>query len=456
MSAMGIGSFLSKYIKRNLFDYLVSIELLVGIVGGCSALILFSANSFLNTYSIVMYYQIIFIGILVGLEIPLLTRIMEEHRSDLSITLSSIFSFDYIGGLFGSILFPLLLLPHLGYFTTSFLVGSLNIFAAIIIIYNYKNHLNYYNKFKVLAIISLIFMIIGSIFSESLSKTIEDKMYRDKIIFSKQTQYQRIVMTKFKDDVRLFLDGNIQFSSIDEYRYHEALVHIPMSTSKNIENVLILGGGDGLAAREVLKYESVNKITLVDLDKEMTDLSKSNKIISQLNENSLSNKKLEVINKDAFSYLENNTQTYDVIIVDLPDPNNETLNKLYTNLFYRLCYKSLSKDGAMVVQSTSPYAAKEAFWSINKTIKLEGFNVHPYHTQVPSFGEWGFNLATKDQLDINNLKLQVSTKFLSDEILPSLFVFSKDELVDLDKIKENTLSHPKLLDYYQKAVEKWK
>ncbi|WP_297136324.1 polyamine aminopropyltransferase [Terrisporobacter sp.] len=455
MSAMGLGSYLSKYLKRNLFDFLVTVELMVGIVGGFSAVILFSANLYLSSYNIVMYYQVIFIGVLVGLEIPLLTRIMEEYKSNLSITLSSIFTFDYIGGLLGSILFPLLLLPQLGYFTTSFLVGSLNIVAAIIIISNYKKYLNFYKYFKVLSIISLIIMIIGSIFSEELSSTIEDKMYMDKVIFSKQTPYQRIVMTKFKNDVRLFLDGNIQFSSSDEYRYHEALVHIPMSAAKNTENVLILGGGDGLASREVLKYEDVKKITLVDLDKEMTDLCKSDKIISKLNENALSSEKLEVINEDAFRFLENNRQIYDVIIVDLPDPNNDALNKLYTNLFYRLCNRSLDEDGAMVVQSTSPYSAKDAFWCINKTIKLEGFNVNPYHIQVPSFGEWGFNLATKNNLNIDNLKLKVATKCLSDEILPSLFAFAKDELADLDKIKENTLSHPKLIDYYQKAVEEW-
>lgn len=455
MSAMGIGSYLSKYIKEKLFDFLVTVELLVGIVGGCSALILFSTSLFLNTYNIVMYYQIIFIGILVGLEIPLLTRIMEKHKSDLSITLSSIFTFDYMGGLIGSVLFPLLLLPQLGYFTTSFIVGSLNIIAAIIIIHNYKDYLNYYKHFKILAIVSLILMIMGSIFSENLSRTIEDKMYRDKVIFSKQTQYQRIVMTKFKNDLRLFLDGNIQFSSIDEYRYHEALVHLPMSVANKNENVLILGGGDGLAAREVFKYDHVKKITLVDLDKEMTDLCKSDKAISKLNDDSLNNKNLQIINEDAFSFLEENNQIYDVIIVDLPDPNNDALNKLYTNLFYRLCDRSLSKEGAMVVQSTSPYSAKEAFWCINKTLKLEGFNVIPYHVQVPSFGEWGFNLATKDNLNISNLKLNVQTKFLTNEIIPSLFAFAKDELVSLDKIKANTLSHPTLINYYQKAVEEW-
>lgn len=453
MSAMGIGSYLSKYIKENLFDYLVVIELLIGVVGGCSAVILFSANLFLNTYIVVMCYQIVFIGILAGLEIPILTRIVEQYTSNLSVTLSSIFTFDYIGGLLGSLLFPLLLLPELGYFTTSFIVGSLNVVAALVIVLNYSGYLNYYTRFKIFSFIALFFMVLGSIFSQTLSQTIEDKMYRDKVIFSKQTQYQRVVLTRFKEDIRLFLDGNIQFSSIDEYRYHEALVHIPMSVAKSVENVLVIGGGDGMAVREILKYKDVKKITLVDLDKEITDLCKTNDIIRSLNENALNSSRLEIINQDAFSYLEKNTQIYDVIIIDLPDPNNDALNKLYTNLFYRLCYKSLSEDGALSVQSTSSYSAKDAFWCIYKTIKLEGFYVSPYHVQVPSFGEWGFNLATKRKINVDDINLRVETKYLNDELLNSLFIFPKDEMSNLDNIKENTLSHPKLISYYQKAVK---
>lgn len=463
MFAMGIGSYISKYIKDKLFDWLISVELAVGIFGGLSSLILFSANAYLSSYTIVMLFLIIIIGILVGLEIPLLTRIMEENKSDLSVTLSNIFSFDYIGGLIGSVLFPLLLLPQLGYFTTSFLVGSVNITVAILILLSYKDYIFNYEKFKYIMITFLAIMTLGTFFSEDLSATIEDKMYRDKVIYSKQTEYQRIVMTKYKDDLRLFLDGNIQFGSRDEYRYHEALVHIPMSVSKSKENILILGGGDGMAAREILKYDEVKNITLVDLDKEMVELCKTNNNIVSLNEGSLDNKKLKVINDDAFKFLENSSNLYDVIIVDLPDPNNESLNKLYTNLFYRLCYRNLSKDGVMVVQSTSPYSAPKAYWSINKTIASEGFDVYPYHLQVPSFGDWGFNLAIKSSsnniknediyklIDFDNIKL----KYLNEDILSGLFSFSEDEKVDTSKLDINSLSNPKLINYYQEALEKW-
>ncbi|SHI55345.1 spermidine synthase [Clostridium amylolyticum] len=457
MSAMGLGSYLSKYIKTQLFDWFVVVEIGVGVLGGISTLILFLSNIYIESYELIMYIQIILIGTLVGLEIPLLTRIIESNTKDLRITLSRIFSFDYIGGLIGSIAFPLILLPKFGYFTIAFLVGSLNIIVSIIIIHTYKNYIKNVYFFKLSSIALLILMLMGAVFGDNIANLMEGKLYRDKIVLSKQTPYQNIVVTKHKDDLRLFINGNIQFSSSDEYRYHEALVHVPMNASKNRKRVLILGGGDGLAVREVLKYLDVLKITLVDLDEDMVKLSKTNSNIVNLNKNSLNNSKLEIIYNDAFKFLEESNEVYDVIIVDLPDPNNESLNKLYTNVFYRLCGKNLSHSGAMSVQSTSPYYAKEAYWCINKTIESEGLNVVPYHVEVPTFGDWGFQLVTKTPMDTKDIKVNVDTRFLNKETLQKLFIFSKDELINnKESIKSNTLTHPMLLSYYLKAVNNWR
>lgn len=456
MSAMGIGSYLSRYLKKNLFDWFVFVEIGVGIVGGFTSLILFISYVHIEAYMLVMYIQIIAIGILVGLEIPLLTRIIEENNPNLRITLSTLFSFDYIGGLIGSIAFPLLLLPQLGYFTTSFLTGLLNIIVALIIVSQYRHQIKRFKMFSTIAITSLVVMIGGAFFSEDIANGVEGHLYRDQIIYSKQTQYQNIVMTKHKDDLRLFIDGNLQFSSMDEYRYHESLVHIPMMATPFHEKILILGGGDGLAAREILKYEDVKEITLVDLDKDIVQLCKENREISTLNQGALSNNKLKVINTDGYKYLEEIDDLYDVIIVDFPDPNNETLNKLYTNVFYRLAANHLKETGAMSVQSTSPYYARKAYWCINKTIENEGLNVIPYHVQVPSFGDWGFQLVTKHIIDINQFKLNVQTKFLTQDTLERLFIFSKDEMIDKASIETNTLSTPKLMTYYLDAVKEWR
>ena len=452
MFALGIGSFLSKYIKKDLFNSFAMVEICIGLIGGTSSLVLFLANLYIEAYACVMYIEIILIGTLAGLEIPLLTRIIEEDRNELRLTLSSIFSFDYIGGLIGAIVFPMLLLPHLGYFATAFLAGAFNLICAAVIIFSFKNRLKKSFLFRIASVVLLVIMAIGMVFSENISRVIESGLYRDNVILIEQTQYQKIVVTKHKEDVRLFIDGNCQFSSADEYRYHESLVHIPMLYAEKHDKILILGGGDGLAVRELLKYPDIKQITMIDLDKGMTDLCRTDKQISKINEGSLNSDKLTIINMDAYQYLKETDGLFDVIIVDLPDPNNEALNKLYSNIFYRLCGNHLTDSGIMNVQSTSPYYAPKAFWCINKTIESEGFEVKPYHLQVPSFGDWGFNMASRSALEKKH-ELTVDTRYLSENNMESLFCFAKDEIATNTDI--NQLTKPILIQYYNEAVKDW-
>ncbi len=451
MCAMGLGSYLSKYMKKDLFNWFVGIEIGVGLIGGISSLVLFLANLYLEQYQLVMYAEIIVIGTFVGAEIPILTRIIEQDEENLRVTISSIFSFDYIGGLVGSIAFPLLLLPHLGYFATAFLVGSMNALAAILIVFKYAKRIKDAAIYKTAAVGLFVCMLIGAVFSENISDVIEGGLYRDNIILSEHTQYQHIVMTKHKDDLRLFIDGNIQFCSLDEYRYHEALVHIPMAQASCKEKVLVLGGGDGLAVREILKYPE-SEITLVDLDAEMLEICRTDPQVSALNEGALDSERLTVVVDDAYRYLEETADMYDVILVDLPDPNNDALNKLYTNIFYRLCGNHLTEDGVLAVQSTSPYYAKKAYWCVAKTLESEGFFVDSYHLQVPAFGDWGFHMAAKQELS-KEYDLTIETKYLSEDNIPALFAFGKDE-VDME-VEINSLAHPVLLHYYSDAVRNW-
>lgn len=453
MAAMGFGSYISKYIRRNLYDWFIGIEVIIGIIGGLSATFIFLANLYLEAYQVVMYAFIIGIGILVGMEIPLLARILEVERGDLRHTLSSVFAFDYMGGLAGSVVFPLLFLPHLGYLATAFLCGVLNVAAAGIVIGAHYRKLRLRRIWRAVVIVLTIGLFTGVACAGSISKYVEGGLYRDTIIFSTQTEYQKIVVTRHKDDVRLFIDGNLQFSSSDEYRYHEALIHVPMAQVQNPQRILILGGGDGLAARELLKYEGV-EITLVDLDKAITDLASTNPVLTKLNEHSLTDPRVTIINDDAFKFLEQTNHIYDVIVIDLPDPNNATLVKLYSNIFYRLGYKALGENGIMVVQSTSPYYATKTFWSIHKTLESEGFYVYPYHLQVPSFGDWGFNLASKHSLAIIHPVRAVNTRFLTDDVMNKMFVFGKDEIAG--DVEINAVTRPVILDYYMDAVHKWR
>ncbi len=461
MFAMGVGSFLSKFIKKDLFNWFANIEIGVGVIGGLSSLLLFLSNLYLESYEIVMYVEIILIGTIVGAEIPVLTRIIESDNKDLRITLSSLFSFDYIGGLIGSVAFPLLLMPKLGFFATSFMAGTFNLMCASLIVFKYQERIKAARLYKTITIVLMLLMIFGMVVSENIGNFIENGLYRDTVIMSEQTPYQKIVVTRHKDDVRLYIDGNVQFSSMDEYRYHEALVHIPMSVTGDRSQVLILGGGDGMAARELLKYPDT-EITMVDLDSEMTRICSENKVISKLNEGSLESDRLTIINMDAYEYLEKCTKKYGVVIVDLPDPNNEALAKLYSNVFYRMCGNVLEPDGVINVQSTSPYYATKSFWSVTKTLESEGFTVAPYHLQVPAFGDWGFNMAVKQDNeyieDVEKIKIdpEITTKYLTAENIPALFKFGKDEMpAEGEVVEANQLTRPVMIEYYNDAVRNW-
>ncbi len=453
MASLGLGAFLSKYFTKNLFRIFMIIELGIGVIGGISSLILFLANIYVQNYSVVMYLVIIIIGTFAGAEIPVMTRIIEQDENNLKVTLSSIFSFDYIGGLVGAIAFPLLLLPKLGYFSTSFLCGLCNILCAMLIMLRFGDRVAHIRIYRLLGLVLAAFMVLGMIFSDNLSDAIEGGLYQDKVILREQTPYQKIVMTRHKDDVRLFIDGNCQFSTADEYRYHEALVHVPMNELRKREAVLILGGGDGLAVREVLKYPQVKHIDLVDLDAEMIRICSTNQNITSINQNSLLSDKLTVHIMDAYEYLESCQEHYDLIIVDLPDPNSEVLNKLYSNVFYRMCKGCLDTEGVLVVQSTSPYYATDAFWCIHKTIEDEGLFVKAYHLEVPAFGDWGFNMASRRELS-ESITFDVETRYLSSDNVASLFCFGKDEMNE--NVEINRLTRPVLMDYYNRAEAAWR
>ena len=267
------------------------------------------------------------------------------------------------------------------------------------------------------------------------------------MILSRNTRYQRIVLTRWKDDLRLFLSSHLQFSSRDEYRYHEALVHPGLAALPGARRVLVLGGGDGLAVREILRYPSVEQVTLVDLDPEMTRLFSTNSMLVTLNAGSLKSPKVKVINEDAFPWLDTTDEMFDFVVVDFPDPTNFSLGKLYTTAFYRLLARHVSASGFIVVQSTSPMFARQSYWCIVNTLKQAGLRTWPYHVYVPSFGEWGFALAGTGSYE-PPVQLPEKLRFLAVQNLTDLFRFPNDMLpVDAEP---NRLNDQVLVRYYER------
>ncbi|MDQ1098644.1 MULTISPECIES: polyamine aminopropyltransferase [Chryseobacterium] len=446
--SMGVGSYLSKYIKGNLIDKFVEIEILVGIVGGISAVVLFILFNTLSHFEGVLYLFVFCTGCLVGVEIPLLMNILKD-RVQFKDLVSNVFAFDYIGALLASILFPLVLIPHLGIVKTPLFFGLINISIAIFLCFYLKRELSSPVSLKFKAIGAFLLLLVLFIFSDRLLSYSEEKLYGENIIFTKSSPYQRIVLTRNNREFRLYLNNNLQFSSTDEYRYHEALVHPALSMARNIRNILVLGGGDGFAVRELLKYRDVRHITLVDLDEQMTSFFKNNETMRRLNQNSLSDPKVAIINKDAYIWVKENKQKWDVIIIDFPDPSNYSLGKLYSQQFYKELEKLTTPDTKIVIQTTSPYFAPKSFWCIEKTVHQVFPFTDAYHTYVPSFGEWGFTLASFKPLNQKLYRKLPNLKFY-DYNFHQWTYFTKD--MKADDIEVNRLDNQILVRYFD---EEW-
>jgi len=439
--AMGVGSYLSKYINRNLIYMFVKIEILIGLVGGFSATILFALFDHVSSFRSLLYSLIFIIGVLVGVEIPLVMKILKD-RVEFNKLVSHVFSVDYIGALLASLAFPLILVPHLGLVRTSFMFGLLNAGVAFMTLILFNEEVKKGRSLHFFSIFSIFILLMGFVFSNQITAFTEQMAYNDQIIYSQSTLYQKILITKNPNELKLFLNGNLQFSSRDEYRYHEPLIHPGLASLENPKNVLILGGGDGLAAREILKYPSVEKITLVDLDEKMTQIFKQNDILEPLNHGSLNDPKLTVINADAFQWIRQDKAKFDFIVVDFPDPTNFSLGKLYTQKFYSELKTRLAENGLLVVQSTSPFVARKAFWCIEETIQSAGFKTYPYHVYVPSFGEWGYVIATLGKEYQVPTRFPENLKFINAEAAAGMFKFPPDMTavhVDINKLNNQAL-----------------
>jgi spermidine synthase len=252
----------------------------------------------------------------------------------------------------------------------------------------------------------------------------------------------------------LFLNGNLQFSSADEYRYHEALVHPAFAVKPDAQRVLVCGGGDGLAVREILKHPSVREVVLVDLDPAMTDLAAKMPLLRELNGRALLDPRVKVVNADAMVWIaaRQGEKPFDIAIVDFPDPNTYAVGKLFTTRFYKLLQRQLTADGVAAIQCTSPLMARKAFWCIATTIEAAGFQARPYHLAVPSFSVWGFVLASPRPFEVPHRALP-DLRYLTDASMAAMFVFPKD--MERVPTEVNRLDNQVLVHLYAEEWKRW-
>ncbi|MBX3157792.1 MAG: polyamine aminopropyltransferase [Deltaproteobacteria bacterium] len=455
LSAMGVGAWLSRRLDTQLARRFLEIELAVAVVGGLSAPILFVAFGHTDHFQVVLLAFVFAIGVLVGLELPLLMRLLEGQLA-LKDLVSRVLTFDYIGALAAAVLFPLLFVPHLGLVRSSLLMGTANAGVALWGTWLLADRLEgrvLGVRIRALVVIAGLFIALG--FADKFTTWAEDSMYADPVVFTEQTPYQRIVVTNGRAGFNLFLNGNLQFASADEYRYHEALVHPAMVTADAPpRHVLILGGGDGLALREVLAHPSVEEVTLVDLDPAMTRLASRFPPLAALSKNSMQDKRLTLVNDDAMVWIAANRQLWDAVIVDFPDPNNYALGKLYTKLFYARLAARLSPGGAIGLQATSPLFARRAYWCVIETMRAAGLVVRPYQVAVPSFGVWGFALARRVEFERpTKAPANLALRYLNDDALRGMFEMSAD--MGPVPVEINQLDNQVLVRYYEREWRRW-
>ena len=448
--SMGVGSYLSRYFRRDLVTCFIEIEILVGVIGGISSPVLFFAFAEIDAFRVVLYGWVMATGLLVGLEIPFLIRILED-QFPLRDLVSKVLSLDYVGALAASLLFPLWLVPRVGLMRSSFVFGVLNVLVAIWTCHLFRRQ-HRRPWLTAQAYGALVLLLAGVAFSDDLMERSERRLYADPVILSRSSPYQRIVLTQADGDVRLYLNGDLQFSSLDEYRYHEALVHPGLAAVTAPRRALVLGGGDGMAVREILRDDRVERITLVDLDPMMTEIFGEHDAFAALNDHALRSPRVEVVNADAFVWLEEDTDRYDFIVVDFPDPRNYSLGKLYTTTFYRRLAAHLNTGGIVAVQSTSPLVSRQAFWCIVETIRAAGLNAAPYHASVPSFGEWGYVVASRAPFEVPD-RFPEALRFLTPAVARSLFEFPAD--MDVVPVEVNHLNNQILVQYHADGWDRY-
>jgi len=500
MLMMGIAGFVqSRMSDNNLIYKFIGVEVVMAILGGFAPLAIYGAFAYFEyNFFVVHYFFVLSVGFLIGFEIPIVMRIINQQKISLKTNLAIVYAMDYVGAFVGAIIWVKVLLKFYPLTEISFIVAGFNFAIALITVtyFIFTGVIKHRVTTAIVMLLTVVVLVIGYLNNRDISALFEQHFYDDPIIHKTTTKYQHIVLTENKKlgDIRLYINGNTQFSSLDEKRYHDLLVHPVMSIANKPEHALILGGGDGLALRELLKYKNLKSITLVDLDPDMIKLASENPHLRKLNKDAFQDARLHVrppgninsvnvkgvylesedsltkktqsewvatvdvysIDADQFIRTKND-QRWDVVIIDFPDPSSVELSKLYSKQFYRKLRTHLSSNAFVSIQSTSPYHSKESFLTIGKTLKAAGFNVLPYRQNIPSFGDWGFHLAwssasgESEKVIKNNLKtiekFTVKTDYVTPELMRASLAFGKGELTSKTNCV-NTVMFPCLLTNY--------
>lgn len=498
--SMGAGSFLSARV-RDPYRGFVVLELALATLGSLAVLLsgaltagahllpatlsmslglptdLFKGGVFSDLQTVVSWLPYLLacaLGVLIGMEIPLIARLREiQHARHLQNNIGTIYGADYIGAGIGATLWVGWMLA-LDPARSAALTALANLTIGLLFLLVFRRDVKGFPIFMGLHLIAFVGVALIAIKGPSWQSMAEDVLYADRVIMSHDTRYQHLVVTRRENGpggqpvLTFHINGRVQFTSIDEKIYHAMLVTPAMMAAARREHILIVGGGDGLALRDVLAWDP-KSVTLLDLDADLVKFftypmeDGLNKPFLAMNQGAFLDPRVETRFGDAWLSTEDLItagRRFDVIIVDLPDPNHPDLNKLYSTGFYGKLRHLLTGDGAMVVQSTSPYHARRTFLSIGKTVKASGFQeVQQYHANVPSFGEWGWTIAVphgappRRRIDaFLDSSAPWPETWATSDVLQAAFAFGRGYWDGLDQIEIN---RPRSTTLYRYHMEDW-
>lgn len=462
MFGMGVGAATGGRLAHRPVVAFVGVECLLAVLGAAAAPILYWTWASMDAFWGPLLAVAFVLGTCIGAEMPLLAALNDRLAEQKAPTVVAAFSAaDYFGALIGAVAFAFVLRPWMGLVHGTIAVAVVNVAmaAAVALIVPSRRSL------PVVGVIAAasVGLIVVSVTADRVSDSGRQRLYRDPIVARRESAVQEIIVTRRvhpggRVDTRLFLDGDLQLSSIDSHRYHESLVHPVMSVT-SARRVLVLGGGDCVAVREILRHRSVRHVTLVELDPEVTAMATEVPELLALNENACSDPRVEVINADAFTWVRRwregpGSSPYDAVVADFPDPDTLALGRLYSAELYQMIRRLLVSDGAMVVQCGSPFFAPEAFWTCEATLADAGWAPTPYHVDVPSFGDWGFHLAVPggpgDELT-PVVDPRIPVRFLTSDVLRAAQVFPPDVGRDRVSVRPSTILDPSIVEATQGA-----
>jgi spermidine synthase len=505
--SMGLGAFAARWFKQP-FTAFAWLEAIIALIGMTAILLIAAIIALTHTLPQVLtnvfnlppgtvldgqilvslqtmasftpYIAGFLLGFLIGMEIPLIARIRQQiYGAYLENNVGTIYGADYVGAGVGAAIWVMFMLS-MDITKAAVLTALLNTLAGLIFLWRYFDKVQWRKTLLGFHILLLALLLLLANKGQSWMQQFTNVLYKDQVVYATQSNYQHIAVTEryvspdLPPITDLYLNGRLQFSSADEHIYHSMLVYPAMAASRRHDNVLLIGGGDGLALRNVLKWQP-QQVTLIDLDATLVELFSEdntltddaairiNQRMTALNQQAFSDTNVNVIIGDAFVEVEpliKKGLKFDTIIIDLPDPSHPDLNKLYSDFFYAKVNQLLQGDGALVIQSTSPYHAKRAFQSIGKTVKAAGFgHVEQYRQNVPSFGEWGWTIATKTGQKASQRiqaiqRLPIADDWLSQQLMLSAFVFPANFYRNINKIEVNYLGSAVLFRYHHQAWQK--